>query len=318
MAQCAQPARSETIAARALVNAAGPWISEVMTHRLGTTARPALRLVKGSHIAVPKLFDHDRAYIFQNADGRIVFAIPYEREFTLIGTTDVDFAGDLDHVSASAEEIAYLCGAVSEYFVRAGRTLRRGLVLCGRPAALRRGDVSAQEATRDFVLEHEGRAGEPPVLNIFGGKITTFRHLAEEALKKLAAVISRDGRALDARLDAARRRLRASASATSSAGDLAAAFPFLDPPLDRRASSQPTGPGPAASSPAPRQLSDLGAHFGQGLYEREVEHLVRNEWAASADDILWRRTKLGLRMSEAERSRLADWFAARDAAFSAA
>ena len=298
----------ETIAARALVNAAGPWISEVMTRRVGTHARSALRLVKGSHIVVPKLFDHPSAYIFQNADGRIVFAIPYEREFTLIGTTDVDFTGDIDHVSASAEEIEYLCRAVSEYFVRAIEPSDVIWAYAGVRPLSDAGDVSAQEATRDFVLEHEGRAGEPPVLNIIGGKITTFRHLAEEALKKLAPSFPKMGSPW-------------TCGATLPGGDfavgqrdqlsrdLSAAFPFLDPTLTERLVATYGTVAQRIFSGA-TTMSDLGAHFGQGLYEREVEHLVRNEWAVSASDILWRRTKLGLRMSDAERDRLSNWLSA--------
>jgi len=298
-----------TIAARALVNAAGPWISEVMAHRVGTHARAALRLVKGSHIVVPKLFDHASAYIFQNADGRIVFAIPYQGEFTLIGTTDVDFAGDIDQVSVSAQEIAYLCGAVSEYFARPVVPSEVVWAYAGVRPLQHEGDVSAQEATRDFVLELEGRAGEPPVLNIIGGKITTFRHLAEEALNKLAATFPEMGTPWtrgstlpggDFAFDQ-RDRL---------AGDLKAQFGFLDAAsADRLVATYGTLAENILSGAT--AFGDLGVHFGQGLCEREVDYLMRDEWAVSADDVLWRRTKLGLRMSEAERSRLADWLAAR-------
>jgi glycerol-3-phosphate dehydrogenase len=305
-----------TIAARALVNAAGPWISDVMAHRVGTKARAALRLVKGSHIVVPKLFGHDRAYIFQNADGRIVFAIPYEREFTLIGTTDVDFTGELGQVGISQQEIAYLCRAVSEYFTRPVEPSDVVWSYAGVRPLQDDGDVSAQEATRDFVLDLEGREGEPPVLNVLGGKITTFRHLAEEALKKLAATFPAMGEpwtrgsALPGGEFAYDQRDRL-------AGDLQARFPFLEAAsADRLVASYGTLAEQVLSGAT--QLSDLGLHFGQGLCEREVNYLIRHEWAASADDVLWRRSKLGLHMSEAERSRLAQWFAARDAASSAA
>jgi len=302
-----------TIAARALVNAAGPWISGVMAHRLGTAARAALRLVKGSHIVVPKLFDHANAYIFQNADGRIVFAIPYEREFTLIGTTDLDFAGELDRVSISDQEISYLCGAVSEYFKRPVEPSAVVWSYAGVRPLQDDGDVSAQEATRDFVLDLEGA---PPVLNVFGGKITTFRHLAEEAMKKLAATFPRmgapwtRGSALPGGDFAYDQRDRL-------APDLQARFPFLDAAVaERLVASYGTLAAHVLSGAT--ESGDLGAQFGQGLCEREVNYLIRHEWAASADDVLWRRTKLGLHMSAAERRRLAEWFAARDAASSAA
>jgi glycerol-3-phosphate dehydrogenase len=287
-----------------------------MAHRVGPKARAALRLVKGSHIVVPKLFGHDRAYIFQNADGRIVFAIPYEREFTLIGTTDVDFTGELGQVGISQQEIAYLCRAVSEYFTRPVEPADVVWSYAGVRPLQDDGDVSAQEATRDFVLDLEGREGEPPVLNVLGGKITTFRHLAEEALKKLAATFPAMGEpwtrgsALPGGEFAYDQRDRL-------AGDLQARFPFLEAAsADRLVASYGTLAEQVLSGAT--QLSDLGLHFGQGLCEREVNYLIRHEWAASADDVLWRRSKLGLHMSEAERSRLAQWFAARDAASSAA
>jgi glycerol-3-phosphate dehydrogenase len=302
----------ETITARALVNAAGPWISEVMAHRVGANARSPLRLVKGSHIVVAKLFDHASAYIFQNADGRIVFAIPYERDFTLIGTTDVDFAGDVDQVEPSADEVNYLCRAASEYFIQPIEASDVVWSYAGVRPLYDDGDASAHEVTRDFVLEREGREGEPPLLNIIGGKITTFRHLAEEALKKLAPSFP---------------EMRAPWTRGSSlpggdfsydgrgrlAGDLAAAFPFLGAATAQRLAAT-YGTMAEDILAGATSASDLGMAFGYGLYEREVEHLIRHEWAVSADDILWRRTKLGLHMSETERSRLSEWLAARETA----
>jgi len=296
---------SETLPARALINAAGPWVAEV-TGRLGANARAALRLVKGSHIVVAKRFDHTCAYIFQNADGRIVFAIPYEQDFTLIGTTDVDFSGDPGDVAVSRQEIDYLCDAASEYFIRPIEPADVVWSYAGVRPLYDEGDVSAHEASRDFVLEREG---EPPLLNIIGGKITTFRHLAEEALKKLAPSFPgmrgpwTRGSSLPGGDFAHDRR-------EALAADLASTFPFVDAAVaGRLAATYGTLARGILSGAA--AVGDLGAHFGHGLYEREVEHLVRNEWAVSADDILWRRTKLGLRLGEAQRSRLADWLAAR-------
>jgi glycerol-3-phosphate dehydrogenase len=308
----ARSGATQTIAARALVNAAGPWISDVMAHRLGTSARASLRLVKGSHIAVPRLFAHDRAYIFQNADGRIVFAIPYQEAFTLIGTTDLDFTGDLDHVGISAAEVSYLCGAVSEYFARAVAPSDVVWSYAGVRPLQHEGDVSAQEATRDFVLDLDGRPGEPLLLNVIGGKITTFRHLAEEALNKLEAAFPgmgsswTRGSTLPGGDFAHDQRDRVAA-------DLRATFAFLDAAAAQRlVATYGTLAAQVLSGAA--QLGDLGEHFGHGLTEREVTYLRRNEWAGSADDVLWRRTKLGLHMSAAERGRLAQWFEAREAA----
>jgi glycerol-3-phosphate dehydrogenase len=282
----------------------------VMARRVGANARAPLRLVKGSHIAVTRLFEHDSAYIFQNADGRIVFAIPYERDFTLIGTTDVDFEGDVDRVEASPEEVSYLCRAASEYFVRPIAPSDVVWSYAGVRPLYDEGDVSAHEATRDFVLELEGREGEPPLLNIIGGKITTFRRLAEEALKKLGPSFPNAGEPWtrgavlpggDFPVDGRDQLVR----------DLVATFPFLDADLGRRLVATYGTTAQAILSGA-AGANDLGIHFGHGLYEREVKHLIRNEWAGSAEDVLWRRTKLGLRMSDAERGRLSEWLAARE------
>ena len=171
--------------AKALVNAAGPWVADVLNHVVHANARARVRLVKGSHIVVRKLFDHDRAYTFQNADGRIVFAIPYEGDFTLIGTTDEDYHGDPAEVAADSADAAYLLETVGEYF-------RQSLVdepvvwaYAGVRPLYDDGASKAQEATRDYVLELDAANGQPPLLSVFGGKVTTYRRLAEHALEYL-------------------------------------------------------------------------------------------------------------------------------------
>src|SRR5438270_4533147 len=176
----------EVVTADALVNAAGPWGLDVTEHLLRQKPTAHVRLIKGSHIVVPRLFQHDHAYIFQNADGRIVFAIPYETDFTLIGTTDQDFTGDLAAPTASAAEITYLCGAVSAYF-RKGVTADQVVhAYSGVRQLYDDGARSAQNLTREYVLDLDGARGEAPLLTVYGGKITTYRRLAEAALAKLA------------------------------------------------------------------------------------------------------------------------------------
>ncbi|MFO1173139.1 MAG: glycerol-3-phosphate dehydrogenase [Hyphomicrobiaceae bacterium] len=295
----------QTAEARMLVNAAGPWVGEVLKAHLGVRSRGKVRLVKGSHIVVPKLFDHDRAYIFQNADRRIVFAIPYERDFTLIGTTDVDYAGDPADVAITPDEITYLCAAVSGYFNTPVEPSHVRWTYSGVRPLYDDGSSAAQEATRDFVLELDAARDEAPLLNVFGGKITTYRRLAEGALDKLKPHLRG-------------KTSTWTAGATLPGGD----FPVDGfPALLRRIRDACPGLGEETASRLARtygttalellggasSLQDLGIHFGAGLTEREVRHLVENEWARTAGDILWRRTKLGLRLDAAAASHLAQW-----------
>ncbi len=304
--------RNEAVMARALVNAGGPWVARILSRCVGARARPPVRLVKGSHIVVPRLFAHDKAYIFQNADGRVIFAIPYEDDFTLIGTTDVDYDGDLVNVGISPDETVYLCQAASEYF----RATVLPASVVGSFAGVRplydEGKMAAQEATRDSVLQLEGgKGGAAPLLNIFGGKVTTYRLLAEEALAKLAPFFPKAGRpwTRGAALPGGdfphdgRERL---------ANQIGRALPFLGPETAARL-ARTYGALTRAIFANAESMADLGVHFGAGLTEREVRHLQMSEWAVTADDILWRRTKLGLRMTAEEKDRLAAWLAAPEA-----
>jgi glycerol-3-phosphate dehydrogenase len=195
-----------TIQARALVNAGGPWVEQVLTTGSGVNSRAKVRLVQGSHIVVRKLYDHDRAYIFQNADGRIIFVIPYQDNFTLIGTTDRDYDGDPAKVKASAEEIAYLCASASEYLAKPVKPEDVVWTYSGVRPLYDDGASEAKAATRDYVFELDTPGGAP-LLSIYGGKITTYRRLAEEALERLAPYLrsSKEGR-LDRQGRAARRR----------------------------------------------------------------------------------------------------------------
>ncbi len=302
------------VRARSLVNAAGPWAAQFLRGPAGQAGARALRLVKGSHIVVPKLFSHDHAYIFQNADGRIIFAIPYEGDFTLIGTTDVEWKGEAAAVHIDDGEVAYLCEQVSRYLAR---PVSPGDVVwsysgvrpliddeSGNPAA----------ATRDYRLELTREAGAP-LLSVWGGKITTFRKLAEEAGDELCRALAHGGRAWTAR-------------APLPGGDLSAWIrpsgrPDTDIALFRQAlarrAPQLDGGTVARWSRCYGSLvthilgdtdrADLGAEVAPGLHEAELRYLRDHEWACCADDVLWRRSKLGLHFTAAERAAVADWWA---------
>jgi glycerol-3-phosphate dehydrogenase len=301
--------QEETAAARVLVNAAGAWAANGPAEGIAPGRRAAIRLVKGSHIVVKRLFEHESAYIFQNADRRIIFAIPYEQDYTLIGTTDVDFTGDPSCVTISKEEADYLCRAVSEYFAAPVNPADVVWSYAGVRSLYDDGERSAQDATRDFVLDLDGAAGEPPLLTIIGGKITTYRHLAEEALLKLAPVFPRAGPAWtrDVPLpggDFAYSELE------RLAAELAAAVPALGAATALRL-ARTYGTMARKIFVVRQDAPGLGVDFGAGFYEREAAHLVSCEWAMTPEDVLWRRTKLGLHIGDSGRRLLADWLAAR-------
>jgi glycerol-3-phosphate dehydrogenase len=315
---------SATVQARALVNAAGPWAERFLRE----VARPArgealatrsLRLVKGSHIVVPCLFEHPYAYIFQSPDKRIVFAIPYEERFTLIGTTDVEIHDAPERAAINGDEIAYLCAQASRYFARTVQPQDVVWSYSGVRPLLddRSGDPSA--VTRDYVLETDARAA--PLLTVWGGKITTFRKLAEEAGDSIARMLGE-------------RRPAWSRGAFLPGGDLSGwigaatvpdvdlarfvaaverRYPWLAPAVARRlarayGSLIERALGGAASR------AQLGREVAPGLFEAELAYLRCEEWAASADDVLWRRSKLGLHYGERERQAVERWFATAPAA----
>lgn len=302
----------ETIAARALVNAAGPWVAEVLGQRLHAKSRSGVRLVQGSHIVVPKLYDHDRCYIFQNSDGRIIFAIPYQGDFTLIGTTDSDYSGDPAAAHATQDEIAYLCRAASEYFAQPVEPASVVWTFSGVRPLYDDGASEAKAATREYVFELDGEAGEPPLLSIFGGKITTYRRLAEEALEKLSPWLARlkgkQGWTGKAPLPGGDFPVDGRAAL---AAELLKDAPFIGEARARRwAATYGTA---ARDIPAFAKDGSLGEEFGGGLSEAEARHLIANEWALSAEDVLWRRTKLGLVLTLDQRNRFGAWFAEQGA-----
>ena len=291
-----------SVAARFLVNTGGPWVDLVLRNAVGRNEAHHIRLVQGSHIVTKKLYEHDRAYIFQNADGRIIFTIPYEDDFTLVGTTDRDFDGDPADVAITDEETDYLIKAASEYLKTSVR--REDIVwsFSGVRPLFDDGASKAQEATRDYVLKIEGKRGdEPGLLNCFGGKITTFRVLAEDAMKQIEEFIGRKGASWtgDAALPGGNFPVDAIASLEK---DLASKASELNEPTIRRL-VRAYGTDAAGFVSAGK----LGEDFGHGLFAAEVDFLIEREWALSADDILWRRSKLGLRFSPAEVERLATY-----------
>jgi glycerol-3-phosphate dehydrogenase len=298
----------ESISARALVNAGGPWVQNVLAAGAGVNAKAKVRLVQGSHIVVPKIYDHDRAYIFQNADGRIVFAIPYQDDFTLIGTTDIDYQGDPADVKISADEIAYLCRAVSEYLARPVIAEDVVWTYSGVRPLYDDGASEAKAATRDYVFELD-LPGGLPLLSIYGGKITTYRRLAEEALEKLAPYLkgtkAKEGWTANAPLPGGDFDVSA---VDALINELKRDYQFIAPNHARRL-VRAYGTRAVKVLGSAKSQADLGQDFGATLSEREVRYLMANEWAVSAEDIVWRRSKLGLRLSKDQIVALDAWLA---------
>ncbi len=301
----------ETVHADALVNAAGPWVDQVLSGSMGSNARRNVRLVQGSHIVVRRLFDHDKAYIFQNADGRIVFAIPYERDFTLIGTTDRDWQGDPKDVRISEEEIAYLCEAVDAYLATPVTPEDVVWTYSGVRPLYDDGASKAQEATRDYVLKLErGPDGSgAPLLNVFGGKITTFRKLAEAAIGRLQEALPAKGRPWTAKAALPGGDFPVS-DFEKLVGEILADYPFLARETARRL-VRAYGTRARRLLGTARSAEDLGRVFGADLTEAEVDYLMQAEWARAAADVVWRRSKLGLRMTQQEIAALDEWMADR-------
>ena len=296
---------TEEVLAKLLVNAAGPWVDKVLSGSVGQNDVHNVRLVQGSHIVVRKKFSDPRAYFFQNRDGRIIFSIPYEDDFTLIGTTDQDYQGDLAKVAITDKEIDYLCAAASEYFAE---PVRRDDIVWTYSAVrplYDDGASKAQEATRDYVLKAEGGHGEPPLVNAFGGKITTYRRLAESMLEKIEHFLGKKGKPWTANAplpggDFPVTGFEAEVSA------LKRNYPFLNTRLARRL-TRLYGTRARVLLGDASSAADLGMDFGADLTEAELRYLIANEWAVTADDVLWRRTKRGLHMDAAQTAALDAW-----------
>ncbi|MBB3219708.1 glycerol-3-phosphate dehydrogenase [Pseudoduganella umbonata] len=307
------------IAVRAIVNAAGPWAAAFLDVALGrpeaAQARTRLRLVKGSHIVVRRLFAHDDAYLFQHEDGRIVFAIPYERDFTLIGTTDVEYAGDPAKVAIDADEIRYLCGVASHYFREPVVPADVVWSYAGVRPLLDDASARASAVTRDYRLQVDGGgpSGEAPLLTVFGGKLTTYRKLAEETTDLLCKALGHRSGAW-------------TAGACLPGGDLFGATPqsrsvlefdgwrsrvqvqyhWLDCALIGRY-ARAYGTRIHTLLQGRSSMADMGGEVLPGLFEAELDYLRRHEWAMTPEDILWRRTKLGLHLPAGAAAQLDAW-----------
>ncbi|MBL8672658.1 MAG: glycerol-3-phosphate dehydrogenase, partial [Alphaproteobacteria bacterium] len=295
------------VAGRALVNAAGPWVEQVITGVAGRNATRKMRLVKGSHIVVPRLYDGPQAYILQNDDRRIVFVIPYEGRFTLIGTTDLPFAGDPRSVQIDQSETEYLCAAVSRWFVKAVTPLDVVWSYSGVRPLYDDAAASASKVTRDYVLDIDAPDSAAPLLSVFGGKITTFRRLAEHAMEQLAPCFPGLPPAWTATAILPGGDLEGGSSDAAFAA-LRARHAWLDSGMAQRL-VRAYGSRVERVIGDARSLDDMGAHMGGGLTERELAHLRDEEWARSAEDALWRRSKLGLHLDGQAWKRVAEWFA---------
>jgi glycerol-3-phosphate dehydrogenase len=303
-----------TVQARAAVNATGPWVEAFVHGATPLRTTHQVRLVKGSHVVVPRLFEHRFAYIFQNEDRRIVFAIPYEHDFTLLGTTDVDYQGDPAAVRIDAAETAYLCALANRYFKRQIGPADVCWSFAGVRPLLADHSADPMSVTRDYALELERQPA--PLLSVFGGKITTYRKLAESAVNMLAPLLAARGGPW-------------TATAKLPGGDLPQGsfavflrtverrYPWLPPRLHRRY-AHAYGTRIARMLGDAASLADLGGEILPELYEREVSYLCREEFVQTADDILWRRTKLGLHLLGRDLRPLSSWLAAQPAAALAA
>ena len=295
---------TKTIRAKMLVNAAGPWVGDVIHGKLRLNSRETVRLVRGSHIVTRKLYDHDKCYFFQGTDGRIIFAIPYEQDFTLIGTTDAEHDGPSRAPVCTDEERDYLCAFASQYFAKPVTADDVVWTYSGVRPLYDDGASSATAATRDYTLKVDRSAGAP-VLNIFGGKITTYRRLAESALDKIGTVLPLA-------------RGKWTAGVALPGGDFAhdggpalvtglqRDYPFLSDVWARRL-VRAYGTEARSILGGARTAADLGHDFGATLTAAEVSWLMTREYARSAEDVLWRRSKLGLRLSGDQVAALNDW-----------
>jgi glycerol-3-phosphate dehydrogenase len=290
---------TSAVRARALINAAGPWVADVLNSRLGRTTQKHVRLVKGSHIVVPRLYEGEHAYMLQNPDRRIVFAIPYEGDFTLVGTTDIGFDGPPGRPTISDEETEYLLATLARWFKQPAARGDIVWTYSGVRPLFDDGSHDVSAMTRDYAFDVDAPDGAAPLLSIFGGKLTTYRRLAEHTLDDLARFFPGMKAAWTGTAPLPGGNMPGG-NVEDYVSDFSARHAFLPPDTARRLVRAYGSRAEEVIGEA-KSLGDLGGDFGAGLSEAEVRYLVEKEWAKSAEDILWRRSKLGLRVpAEAE------------------
>ncbi|WP_148863108.1 glycerol-3-phosphate dehydrogenase [Marinobacter fonticola] len=288
---------------KAMVNATGPWVSALFKDTLNIPAPKQIRMVKGSHIVVPKIHDEPEAYILQNADERIIFVIPYEDDFSLIGTTDVDYEGDPKKAVISQEETEYLIGIVNDYFKNKLSPSDVVWSYSGVRPLMDDEGGSAHTASRDYTFEVDEEKGKAPLISVFGGKITTYRKLAEAATDRICGFFPKAGESWT-------RHAPLPGGDFTSQEDLLNAFkieyPWLPSGLAHRY-VRTYGTRTRVMLEGCESMGDMGRHCGGNLYAREIDYLLNHEWARDAEDIVWRRTKLGLRLTAPELSGIQDY-----------
>lgn len=293
-----------TKTAAAVVNASGPWVEKTLNMDATNDATHGVRLVKGSHVIVPRLFDHPYAYIFQNADNRVLFAVPYENDFTLLGTTDVEITGDPGAVEIEPSEVEYICAAVSEYFAKAVLPEQVCWAYAGVRPLYDDSASSASKVTRDYKLHLDTDDGAP-ILSIYGGKITTFRKLSEEVIDLIQQPLGTTESSWTANTHLPGGDIP-NADFERFESECVKRYPWMpkDLLLDY---ARNYGTCITRLLEGCDSVKSLGQHFGGPLYQCEVDYLIENEWASSAEDILWRRSKKGLHIPEAQHHTLQDY-----------
>ena len=300
-----------TVSARGIINAAGPWVDQVIANVTRANSSRKVRLVKGSHIVTAKFWEGNQAYLFQNTDGRVIFMNPYQGDKTLIGTTDIPYEGDAKDVTVDESEIDYLLSAVNRY-VKAELTRADVLHSFSGVRPLLEDDADNPSAvTRDYVFDVDEADGKLPMLSVFGGKITTYRELAERGLAKIAPFFPQMTGDWTAKAPLPGGDMQ-NADFESFEADFHASHAFLPPALARHY-ARLYGTRADRLIGSATSLADLGHHFGGLLYAREIDHLVTAEWAETGEDILDRRTKHGLELSEAEKRAVGHYLAERQA-----
>lgn len=303
-AEEADTGKTHSWRARALVNAAGPWVKEFFDDGLKLKSPYGIRLIKGSHIVVPRVHNEKQAYILQNEDNRIVFVIPWMDEFSIIGTTDVEYKGDPKNVAIDDNEIDYLLNIYNSHFKK---PLARADVAWSysgvRPLCDDESD-SPQAITRDYTLDVHDDGGKAPLLSVFGGKLTTYRKLAEHALEKLTKYFPEAGPAWT------KNSILPGGDFSGTRDDYAASlrrrYPFITEAMARHY-ARTYGSNSETLLAGASSLDDLGEHFGHHVYAAELRYLVDREWVRELDDAIWRRTKLGMWLDDAQQARVAAW-----------